>query len=121
MALFAFEQKTPDGEVVEFIFELVDSEKIKKARAILEATNPTKNRVSGTVVAGRKSYNPDWSFHLDPESIGFFEMAMEVCDANVSYVEAHLSEVGGDFLPNGYWCPWSSKLKRELGDCEKEV
>lgn len=68
----------------------------------------------GIVVASKAPYNPAWSYHLRPDSISFFEMAIEVCDANMRYVEEHLDEVGGAFLPGGGWCPWSSKLVREI-------
>ena len=62
----------------------------------------------------RASYNPDWSYHLAPESIEFFEMAVEVCDATTAYVEEHLAEAGGSFLPGNAWCPWTSKLLDEV-------
>lgn len=45
---------------------------------------------------------------------GLFEMQIEVCDANVTYVEEHLDEVGGGFLPKSFWCPWSSELEAEI-------
>ena len=70
--------------------------------------------VQGTVSASRMPYNPSWSFHLTPESIGFFENQIEVCDANVANVEKHLDEVGGSFLPRSKWCPWSSQLLGEV-------
>lgn len=59
-------------------------------------------------------YNPRWSFHCDPATVGFFDVAIEVCDATLPYVEDHLDEAGGAFLPGAYWCPWSSKLTREV-------
>jgi hypothetical protein len=46
--------------------------------------------------------------------VRFFEVAIEVCDATMPYVEDHLDEVGGAFLPGGYWCPWTSRLTREV-------
>jgi hypothetical protein len=33
--------------------------------------------------------------HLDPSSIDFFRMQIEACDANLTYVEQYLDEVGG--------------------------
>lgn len=39
---------------------------------------------------------------------------MEVCDAAVDYVEENLADVGGAFLPNSFWCPWGSRILREL-------
>jgi 1-deoxy-D-xylulose-5-phosphate synthase len=49
-----------------------------------------------------------------PASITFFAMAIEVCDANISYVEDYLDEACGAFLPGCYWCPWSSRVVREI-------
>ena len=51
----------------------------------------------GIILKERVKYNPAWSYHLDPTTIEFFDMAMEVCDSNMRYVEEHLHEVGGDF------------------------
>ena len=59
-------------------------------------------------------YNVPWNFHLDPGSISFFEIAAEVCDSTTLLVENHLADVGGAFLPKSYWCPWSSRLLREV-------
>jgi hypothetical protein len=61
-------------------------------------------------------YNPRFSYHLDPETISFFSYAIEVCDANMQYVDDHLDEAGGAFLPGAYWCPWDSRLVREIID-----
>ncbi|WP_285441191.1 MULTISPECIES: hypothetical protein [unclassified Streptomyces] len=41
-------------------------------------------------------------------------MAMEVCDASISYANEHLDEVGSALLPRSTWCPWHSKLTREV-------
>jgi hypothetical protein len=35
-------------------------------------------------------------------------------DANVTYVEEHLAEIGGSTLPRNFWCPWSSRLFAEV-------
>jgi len=111
---FVFEQRSPKGDVCEFIFELNDEVKIAEARAILAQSNSTKNHVQGTIIPESAAYNPDWSFHLDPATISFFELQIEVCDANVTYVEEHLDEIGGSTLPRSFWCPWSSRLSREV-------
>jgi hypothetical protein len=112
-AYFVFVQESPEGKMREFIFKLNEA-KIKQARAIIADPNSRQRHVEGTIVVGRVPYNPDWSFHLDPTTVSFFELAVEVCDANATYVEAHLSEIGGATLPNKFWCPWSSKLSREV-------
>ena len=113
-AYFSFQQEAPDGELHEFVFKLVQDDKILEARRILADHSASKVHVLGTIVQSRARYNPAWSFHLEPESISFFELAAEVCDANVTYVEKHLSEVGGAFLPGDAWCPWSSRLNAEV-------
>lgn len=113
-AYFAFEQTSPKGELKHFVFRLDDVAKILEARQILGDTELIKAHVQGTIIPKAADYNPDWSFHLDPKTIGFFEMQMEVCDANVTYVEEHLDEVGGSLLPRSFWCPWSSRLVAEV-------
>ena len=113
-AYFVFEQESPQGQMREFVFELLSESRIVEARSILADTNATKVHVQGIIVSSSASYNPGWSFHLDPASIGFFEMQIEVCDANVTYVEDHLDEIGGAELPHNFWCPWSSRLIREI-------
>jgi hypothetical protein len=115
-AYFVFQQETPEGVSQEFVFKLFDPAKIAEARQILSEPGATKTHVRGTIVPIRAPYNSTWSFHLEPASISFFELAMEVCDANVSYVEENLSNVGSDFLPEGAWCPWSSRLAGEITD-----
>ena len=61
-------------------------------------------------------WNPGYSFHIDPNTVSFFSMAIEVCDATIPYVEDHLDEACGPFLPGCMWCPWSSKLIREVAN-----
>lgn len=97
-----------------FVFELVDEKLISHARKILSGEEKGAVHVTGLIVKSPARYNPEWSYHLDPESIGFFEVAMEVCDAAIRYVEEHLDEVGGAFLPGSRWCPWGSRLVREV-------
>jgi hypothetical protein len=112
--LFVFKQISPKKEEKHFIFELRDPVKIAEARALITNPSNPKRHVQGVIDPHKRSYNPSWSFSLIPETIGFFEMQIEVCDANVTYVEEHLDEVGGAFLPRSFWCPWSSFIEREL-------
>jgi hypothetical protein len=70
--------------------------------------------VMGEIISKKATYNRDWSFYVAPYSISFFENAVGVCDASISYTEEHLDEVGGAFLPGNIWCPWSSLLMKEL-------
>lgn len=97
-----------------FIIELTDPDKIETARTLVNEYQTLQLHVGGTVVKEPADYNKPWQFHLDPASIYFFEMATGVCDATTSYVETHLDEAGGAFLPNLNWCPWTSKVVAEV-------
>jgi hypothetical protein len=97
-----------------FIFELTDESLIAHACKVLSGEEKGLVHVTGVIVKSSAPYNPEWSYHLDPKSIGFFDLAIEVCDAAIRYVEEHLDEVGGAFLPGSRWCPWGSRLLREV-------
>ena len=111
VAFFAF--VTADER--EFVIQLTNDDLIAHARKLLSGEETSKPHVHGKIIKGSQPYNPAWSFHLDPDTIAFFEQAIEVCDANTTYVEDHLEEVCGVVLPGCHWCPWSSKLTREVG------
>jgi hypothetical protein len=113
VAYFEFQQMAPDGVLNSFVFKLTDGKKIAEARNLLVCGGPG-NSVQGTIIQEKAPYNPQWSFHLRPDSIGFFENQIEVCDANITYVEKHLDEIGGSTLPRSFWCPWSSALSAEV-------
>jgi uncharacterized protein (TIGR03437 family) len=115
-AFFAI-QYPPDPAT--FIIRLTDTQKIQHARDILAGKSSDSPHVIGTIVQAPACYSQPWSFHLDSTSISFFDFATEVCDASITYVEQHLAEVGGAFLPGNTWCPWGSKLVREIAapDC----
>lgn len=97
-----------------FVIALTNPDKIQQARAIANGAEHRAVHVSGTIVKAAAPYNPAWHFYLAPASISFFESAIEVCDATTSNVEGNLQKVGGAFLPGSYWCPWSSKVTREV-------
>lgn len=97
-----------------FTIKLTQPEKIDHARRILSGDEKSRVHVQGIIVKEKAEYNPDWSYHLEPKTIDFFEIAIEVCDANMEYIEENLDEVGGPTLPNNHWCPWSSKLVDEI-------
>jgi hypothetical protein len=97
-----------------FIIELHDAEKIKHARRIVSGEEKIRVHVQGTIVKAKANYNPDYSYHLDPATIDFFEFAIEVCDAAPSYVEENLDDIGGALLPGNGWCPWTSRVAAEV-------
>src|SRR5262249_50105929 len=97
-----------------FVIKLTDPAKIQKARDILSGKETNARHVSGVIVKQPACYNTPWSFHLDPQSIEFFQSAIEVCDGAMGYIESHLDEVGGALLPCNRWCSWGSHLVREI-------
>lgn len=96
-----------------FVIKLVEENKIVTARKILSGDEKHKTHISGTIIKAAISYNPGWSYHLEPRSIDFFQNSAEVCDASPVGVEEHLSDIGDSFLPSCHWCPWASKIIKE--------
>ncbi|WP_405584420.1 calmodulin-binding protein [Streptomyces sp. NBC_01190] len=95
-----------------FIIEITNHATIAEAREIIREGE--RKIVIGRIVKRPAPYNPQWSFHFNPDTIAFADMAIEVCDATTSYVEDHLDEAGGPFLPGLYWCPWTGRLINEV-------
>ncbi|MFF5439921.1 calmodulin-binding protein [Streptomyces achromogenes] len=109
-AYFEFTDITRERAVV----RLDDPDKIRHARDLLSGETDERPHLVGRIVKRQASYNPRWSFHYNPDTVDFFDVAIEVCDATLPYVEDHLDEAGGAFLPGLVWCPWSSRLVREV-------
>jgi uncharacterized protein (TIGR03437 family) len=97
-----------------FVIRLTEIQKIRHARDLISRRRSDLPHVIGTIVKSPVSYNPPWSYHLDPSTINFFDSAIEVCDGAIQYIEDHLDEVGGALLPGNTWCPWGSRLIREV-------
>ncbi|MEV0615346.1 calmodulin-binding protein [Nonomuraea sp. NPDC050404] len=98
----------------QFVVQLTDPAKIQHARDLLSGTSADRPHVHGRIVKRQASYNPRWSYHLNPDTVDFFDYAIEICDATIPYVEDHLDEAGGPFLPGLVWCGWTTRLVREL-------
>ncbi|WNV86449.1 hypothetical protein [Umezawaea sp. Da 62-37] len=96
-----------------FVVKITKQEEIDNARAML-ADETGRRYIVGRIVKRPAPYNPRWSFHYNPDSVAFSDGVIEVCDAGTEYVEDHLDEAGGAFLPGLIWCPWSAKLVREV-------
>ncbi len=97
-----------------FTIKLTDPVKIQKARDIINGKDQSMPHVAGKIIKEAACYNPPWSYHLDPQTIEFFASAIEVCDASIAYTESFLDEAGGHFLPGNQWCPWGSRLVKEV-------
>lgn len=102
------------GQGAPFVIKLTKEADIQHARDLVSGTTSERPHVMGRIRKQQVPYNSKWSFHIDPETISFFEVAIEVCDATTQYLEDHLDEACGAFLPGCYWCPWSSRLTEEV-------
>ncbi|MFF5534597.1 calmodulin-binding protein [Streptomyces cinerochromogenes] len=109
-AYFEFTDITRERAIV----RIDDPAKIQHARDLLNGVTTDRPHLLGRIVPRTAPYNPTWSFHYNPDTVDFFDVAIEVCDATLPYVEDHLDEAGGAFLPGYVWCPWSSRLVREV-------
>ncbi len=108
-----FQIQAPPG-TRDFVIKLTDPKEIQHARDLVSGTTQDRPHLLGRIVTRPAYYNPGWSFHYEPDTIHFFDVAIEVCDATTQYVEDHLDEAGGAFLPGYVWCPWSSRVIREV-------
>ena len=87
---------------------LTEPQQIREARLLL---NGAENKiVMGDLARGDGGFNQGYGWHLTPESVGFYDVTIELCDGRPSYVEEDLE----------YWleavkayCPWSSRVVRE--------
>ncbi|UBU13624.1 BP74-related protein [Nonomuraea gerenzanensis] len=98
----------------EFVVQLTDPAKIRHARDLVNGETLDRPHVVGRILKRPAPYNPRWSYHYNSDTVDFFDAAIEVCDATIPYVEDHLDEAGGAFLPGLVFCPWTSRLVREL-------
>jgi hypothetical protein len=97
-----------------FVIKLITPGDIRHARDLVEGRTTDRPSVMGLISTRPARYNPEWGYHLRPGTISFFDLATEVCDATIPYVEEHLNQVGTDFLPGNRWCDWSSHLIAQL-------
>jgi hypothetical protein len=97
----------------DFVIKLTDPAKIQNARDQINGVVP-KLSITGLIIKSTADYNPNYSYHFDPDTIDFFEVAVEVCDATFDYTEDNLADAGGAFLPGLQLCPWNSLLLEEI-------
>jgi hypothetical protein len=97
-----------------FVVKLTSDEDIRHARELLSGETTDRPHLLGRIRHVTAPYNARWNFHFEPQSVRFFDVAIEVCDASTTYVQDHLDEAGGAFLPGNVWCPWSSRLVKEI-------
>ena len=110
MTFFTFTDSS--GEV--FVVRIDDAAKIAHARAILTGETEDSARIGGTIVKSPAEYNVGWSYRIDPDTVTFYDLSVEVADSTMRYIEDHLGAVGGALLPGGVWLGWGSTLTGEL-------
>jgi hypothetical protein len=81
---------------------LTDPADIDNARRLL-AGEDAPSIPNGLIVRGDPSVNTGYSWHIDPASVEFADMTMEVCDGVPSFVEDGTLE--GD-----RYCPWGARV-----------
>jgi hypothetical protein len=89
-----------------FRVALETSAQIAKADSLMAAG--TERNMRGTLVRGNGGFNMSYSWHLDPSTIEWPDLSMEICDGRPnSEVEA---EVDYFIDTVKYYCPWGAKI-----------
>ena len=70
---------------------------------------------TGQLECGNGTHNCGYTWRMNPASIAFAEITIEVCDATPSYVQNNCAS-----FPNGQYCPWSAELTA-LRDCRTDA
>ena len=86
----------------QFKVELITPELVANAEALLRGEEAPSIPV-GLIVRDDPSVTEPWSWHIDPATVEFADMTIEVCDGLPEYVE--------DFtLTSNTYCPWSATI-----------
>jgi hypothetical protein len=85
-----------------FKVELITPELIEHAEQLL-AGESVAGIPLGTVVRDDPGVNAPWSWHIDPATLEFADMTIEVCDGLPSFVE-------DGTVTSDQYCPWSAEV-----------
>jgi hypothetical protein len=85
-----------------FKIELATPELVQHARDLL-AGESVASIPNGKVVRDDPGVNAPWSWHIDPATLEFADMTIEVCDGLPSYVE-------DGTVTSDQYCPWSAEI-----------
>jgi hypothetical protein len=106
VALTGCVQKNPVAtfQVVDetYKIELTTPELQQHARDLLAREN-VASIPNGVVVRDDAGVNAPWSWHIDPATLEFADMTIEVCDGLPSYVE-------DEIVTSDRYCPWSAEI-----------
>lgn len=86
----------------EYKIELATPELVEHAQALLAGENVASIPL-GRVVRDDAGPNAPWSWHIDPATLEFAEVTIEVCDGLPSYVE-------DETVTSPDYCPWSAEI-----------
>lgn len=100
----------PSGSVIvtfavvdeEFRILLTDPDDIAIARQ-LWAGEEAPSIPNGEIVRGETGVNTGWSWHIEPSSVEFADMTIEVCDGLPSHIE-------DGTLTTERYCPWGAEV-----------
>jgi hypothetical protein len=90
------------ADVEEYRIRLTDPADIEIARKLL-AGEEAPRIPNGRVVRGDPDVNTGYTWHIDPESVEFVDITMEVCDGLPSDVEEGI-------ITSDRYCPWSAEV-----------
>lgn len=90
------------ADVEEYKIRLTDPADIEIARKLL-AGEEAPSIPNGVVVRGDPDVNVGYTWHIDPASVEFADLTVEVCDGLPSDVEKGI-------ITSDRYCPWSAEV-----------
>lgn len=93
----------PSGET--FHVRITDPDVIEEAERLIESEE--QRIISAPLRRGDGGFNEPWSWHLDPDSVEFADLTIELCDGCPHMIEEDLDYWIGTV---GRYCPWSTEL-----------
>lgn len=90
------------ADTEEYKIRLTDPADIEIARKLLAGEDALRIP-NGRVVRGDPDVNVGYTWHIDPESVEFVDVTMEVCDGPPSDVEKGI-------ITSDRYCPWSAEV-----------
>ena len=91
------------ADAEEYRILLTDPEDIAVAERLLAGEEAPRIPNGVIVRGGNGGVNTGYSWHIDPDSVEFAEMTIELCDGLPSYVE-------NGSLSGERFCPWSAEV-----------
>lgn len=89
----------------QFHVRITDPAVIQRAEQLIGSTD--QPILTGELRAGSGQFNRPYSWHMDPATVGFADLTIEVCDGCPNDVQQDLN-----YWLNtvGRFCPWTSRI-----------